>query len=345
MTIKNTLFSVIHDFFVIHLPLNRKCSPHTIKAYRTAVEQLVDYAAERNSCRFSSITFDMLDFETVTEFLNHLEESGCSVGTRNHKLKAIRSLFSYASMMDITAVAYYKEIEKIPWKKTESPAGIDFMSENAVKVLLDAPDISTEHGLRDRMIMILLYDTGARIQELLNLKICDFKFGKTPIVRLFGKESKYRYVPIMPKTAEHIRKYLSIFHAGADEYSDRPLFYVKRQGDIHPMSDDNVRKMLRKYAGAAKEHCQEIPENLHPHMFRHSRAMHLYQHGMDLSLVSQWLGHANLETTLIYAHADTEMKRKAIEMASAGIRSIPETEALRQGEYDDAELKRFYGLH
>ncbi len=342
MTVKNTLFSVIHDFFVIHLPLNRKCSPHTIKAYRTAVEQLVDFAAELHGCRFSSLTFDMLDFETVTAFLNHMEEIGCSVVTRNHKLKAIRALFSYAAMMDITTVAYYTEIEKIPWKKTESPGGIDFMSENAVKVLLDTPDISTKHGLRDRMIMILLYDTGARIAELLNLKICDFKLGKTPVVRLFGKGSKYRFVPIMPKTAEHIRKYLSVFHAGADEYSDRPLFYVKRKGCICPMSDDNVRKILRRYAEIAREQCPEIPENLHPHLFRHSRAMHLYQHGMDLTLVSQWLGHANLETTLIYAHADTEMKRKAIQLASAGICSIPE--AVRQDECDDAELKRLYGL-
>lgn len=147
----------------------------------------------------------------------------------------------------------------------------------------------------------------------------------------------------MPKTVEHIRKYMKLYHPGEGDYANSFLFYTDRKGVRAPMSDDNVRKMLRQYADSARASCPSMPTNLHPHHFRHSRAMHLYQHGMDLALVSQWLGHANLETTLIYAHADTEMKRKAIEKASAGICEIDAGES-DPDTLDDDTLKRLYGL-
>ena len=136
---------------------------------------------------------------------------------------------------------------------------------------------------------------------------------------------------------------MKLYHPGEGDYANSFLFYTDRKGVRAPMSDDNVRKMLRQYADSARASCPSMPTNLHPHHFRHSRAMHLYQHGMDLALVSQWLGHANLETTLIYAHADTEMKRKAIEKASAGICEIDAGES-DPDILDDDTLKRLYGL-
>lgn len=194
--------------------------------------------------------------------------------------------------------------------------------------------------------MILLYDTGARIQELLDLKVCDIRLGMTSTAKLTGKGTKVRLVPMMPKTVLHLNNYFAVFHPDEDPYSQKPLFYVARNGTQQKMSDDNVRKLLRTYAEAARIRCPEVPENLHPHLFCHSRAMHLYQHGMDLTLISQWLGHANLETTLIYAHADTEMKRKAIEKATSGkcdistrITALPALDV-----NDDEVLKRLYGL-
>lgn len=192
--------------------------------------------------------------------------------------------------------------------------------------------------------MIMLYDTGARIQELLNLRICDIQFSKSPTVKVLGKGSKYRFIPVMPKTMEHIRKYMKLYHPGESNYANAFLFYTDRKGIRAPMSDDNIRKMLRHYADSARASCPSMPTNLHPHHhFRHSRAMHLYQHGMDLALVSQWLGHANLETTLIYAHADTAMKRKAIEKASVGICEIDAGES-GPDTLDDDTLKHLYGL-
>lgn len=340
---ENILLTMIHDFFLVYLPIQRKCSPYTVKTYRTAVEQLVDYAAAQKNCRITAVTFDMLNVNLVSAFLNDLEQQGCSVSTRNHKLKSIRALFAYAAMMDISLAHYYKGLEKIPWKKAVEPAGIEYLNEVEVRALLDQPDTSTRKGIRDLLLMVMLYDTGARIQELLNLRICDIQFSKSPTVKVLGKGNKYRFIPIMPKTVMHIRKYMKAYHSGESDYAKEYLFYTERKGIRTTMSDDNVRKLLRFYANSARESCPSMPTNLHPHHFRHSRAMHLYQHGMDLALVSQWLGHANLETTLIYAHADTEMKRKAIEKAASSIcdihpvRDDPDT-------LDDDTLKRLYGL-
>ena len=138
---------------------------------------------------------------------------------------------------------------------------------------------------------------------------------------------------------------MKVFHPDTDEYSARPLFYSVSRRTIAPLDESSVRKLVHAYGSAARKVCAEVPDSVHPHMFRHSRAMHLYQHGMDLTLISQWLGHAQLDTTLIYAHADTEQKRKAIEQATPP--DSPLKNHLNAEKYqvtDDDLLKRLYGL-
>ncbi len=246
--------------------------------------------------------------------------------------------------MDISLGRYYKDLEKIPLKKSETPSGIEFLTESEIRMLFEQPDTTTKKGVRDLLLMIMLYDTRARIQELLNVKICDIQFAKSPTLRVLGKGGKHRFIPVMPKTVEHLRRYMALFHPNENDYSHEYLFYTERRGIRTSMSDDNVRKLLRLYADNARSSsCPSMPHNLHPHHFRHSRAMHLYQHGMELSLISQWLGHANLETTLVYAHADTEMKRRAIEKASSGICEI-DASSDTPDSFDDDTLKRLYGL-
>ena len=222
---------------------------------------------------------------------------------------------------------------------------IDYLSEKAVRAIIAQPDIETDMGQRDMFFMILLYDTGARVDEMLHARICDVKTDSPATMLLFGKGKKYRQVPLSARTVSHYKKYLKKFHPGEDAYSQEYIFYTVHDGEHHKMSDNNVRIFMRRYGREAQRLCPEIPDNVHPHLFRHSRAMHLYQGGMDLTLVSQWLGHANLQTTLIYAHADTEQKRKAIELAEhfgSPTRKNPST-----GRYtvsDEETLKRLYGL-
>jgi site-specific recombinase XerD len=149
----------------------------------------------------------------------------------------------------------------------------------------------------------------------------------------------------MKKTVDNYHNYMRKFHAEADCFSDEYLFYIVRDGLKRPMSDDNVAKFMKAYGLSARQTCLEVPDNVHAHLWRHSRAMHLYQHGMDLTLISQWLGHVQLDTTLIYSHADTEQKRKAIEQSTDLQNPLVSKDSFLRYQVDDEEmLKKLYGL-
>ncbi|NBH70781.1 integrase [Clostridiaceae bacterium] len=216
------------------------------------------------------------------------------------------------------------------------------LSRNEISLLAE-PDTGTEIGVQDQFLMIFLYDTGARIQEVLDVKICDVKVDRTPTVTLHGKGKKNRIVPLMKDTVKHLQNYMKVFHPGETWMSSEWLFYVERKGIRNAMCDDTARLRIQKYAASAREKCPDVPLNVHPHLWRHTRAMHLYQHGMDLTLISQWLGHKQLETTLIYAYADTEAKRKAITEAMASDPFL-EAEPVNYTVSDEEILKRLYGL-
>jgi len=340
-----TLFKLLHDFLMVYLPSQRRVSKHTVMAYRTTLNQLLDFVKVRYGISMLDITIKMLGKSTITDFLDYVEQQRrCSIRTRNHRLACIRSFFDYAASMEAALVYCAAELRKIPLKKLVSTPTVNYMSEEAVRALLEEPDISTAKGLRDRFLMILLYDTGARIQELLGIRIGDVRLGSTPTVLLYGKGSKPRTVPIMQRTAEHFKEYVAALHEPAPVL-DSYLFFTGRREARHKMSDDNARKLLRRYSSLAREKCLQVPQNAHPHLWRHSRAMHLYQHGMDLTLVSQWLGHSDPSTTLIYAYADTEHKRKAIgeAMAEQGLFASETTSETYRID-DEKRLKRLYGL-
>ena len=341
-----TLFSLVHDFFRVYLPKLRHSSPHTIRAYQTSLELLFDFVKTEKQIALSEITFEMIDRNMLSAFLDWLQdERGCGVSTRNHRLMCICAFYAYAAKMEPTAVIHHAEIYKVPRKKPTKPEVIEYMTEAAVKAILEQPDTTTPKGLRDQFLMVLLYDTAARIQEALDIQVKDVHLGKTPTVTLRGKGSKVRTVPLMDKTVEHFRNYVKVFHPEESPYSEQHLFYVIRHGRKNRMCEDNARRLMYAYGVAAKETCPEVPDNVHPHLWRHSRAMHLYRRGMDLTLVSQWLGHARLDTTLVYAHADTEQKRRAIEEATLSDSPLKEKLNASRFTIDDEDvLKRLYGL-
>ena len=192
--------------------------------------------------------------------------------------------------------------------------------------------------------MILMYDTGGRNQELLDLRLRDVHCeGKSPYVVITGKGRKTRLVPLMPKTVEHFKKYAAVFHS--EPASSSLLFYTERNRKRFAMSPDNSERFIRKYAIAAHNVNPEVPASLHPHMFRHSRSMHLYRSGMPLVLLSEWLGHAQVTTTLIYANADTEMKRQAVEKAASKLNPLLSGEtACLEWEDDEEMIRQLYGL-
>ncbi len=282
----------------------------------------------------------------ILMFLEYLEiEQDCSISTRNTRFAAIRAFMDYAADHGMTLVADLNKLKKIPFKKSDRVSGVDYMSMTAITAVIEQPDASTSKGLRDKFFMILLYDTGARVQEVLDIKLCDLQIERMPKVTLFGKGRKTRVVPLMEKTVQHLKKYLLVFHKDASLTADAPLFYSVTHGEKHSLTSRMAQYILQKYGEQARKTCQEVPKKVHPHLFRHSRAMHLYQEGMDLTLVSQWLGHSQLETTQIYAHADTEHKRKAI--AAATPQDNPLYSKLNSARYtvtDEETLKKLTGL-
>jgi site-specific recombinase XerD len=288
----------------------------------------------------------MLSAPVIQEFMLWLEkERNCAVATVMQRLACIRSFFSYAGKIDVSLIERQNELGKIVVKKKRSSPLVEFLSENALKTVLEEPDTSTSKGIRDMFYMIMLYDSGARNRELLNLRLCDITLTPNHShIQVTGKGDRCRVIPIMEKTAEHCKKYLGLFHPAESDKSQY-LFYTIRQGVKQQMSDDNVARFLKSYGISAKEKCSEVPKNIHPHLFRHTRAMHLYRGGMPLALIAEWLGHAQLETTLVYAHADTEMKRLAIQKAtntSNPVRSV----CISDGEWKNDEdlIRELYGL-
>lgn len=342
----NTLFGLIHDYLKIYLPSQRKVSPNTIRSYRESLELFVDFVKESRKVPLQDVTFEMLNSDTILAYLDYLEiERGCSVSTRNNRLAAIRAFFEYAADRDVTTVANLSELKKVPVKKSGKAEAVEYMSKEAVAAIVEQTDATTPRGFRDRVFIILMYDTGARIQELMEVTLRDLRLSRTPTITLCGKGGKVRTVPLMEKTVQHLKKYLTDFHQNTPLASDMPLFYAVTHNKPHKLTDRRIRYLLKYYAEKAREGCPQVPENVHPHLFRHSRAMHLYQEGMDLTLVSQWLGHAHLETTQVYAHADTEHKRKAIAAATPlGNPLHAKLGAERFTVSDEETLKRLTGL-
>ena len=341
----NPLFSLVHDFLLVALPQEQKCSQNTIRSYKKALELLFDYIKTQKGIPLNKLTFEDINRDTISDFLLYLEnDRQCSISTRNHRLHCIRAFYRYAAQEDITVVKHLTEVEKVKKARQSKPL-VEHMSESAIQVILQQPDTATLIGKRDAFLMLFLYRTGIRVQELVDIRLCDLTIGAHASLTVRGKGSKVRAIPLREDTVRHLRHYLDLFHYDRTPYSKDYLFYTVRNGLKKRMTEDNVRYLVRKYGAQARQECLEVPENVHPHLFRHSLAMSLYRNGVDLSLISQWLGHANIETTLIYAHADTEIKRQAIE------RTIPEGTPLkaylnadRYTVNDELLLKHLCGL-
>lgn len=314
----NDFFDTVRRFLLDFLPKQRCLSENTILSYRQTLNLFVAYMRDEMGMGAANLTFSRIDRDAILGFLSWLENArGCSPSTRNQRLMALRSFLEFAGQIDCTQTALYLSACNIPSKESHGRI-VEFLTEPALTALLQQPDPSKQKDLRNLVFMILMYDTAARCSELLDMKICDLRLNeKHPIAYLHGKGRKIRTVPLLNKTVQHYRQYLNKFHPGEDDHSEALLFYTVIHGAQQKMSPDTVAAFFVKYGKTAKAACPEVPEHIHPHMIRHTRAMHLYQSGMPMVLLSQYLGHAQVETTMIYAHADTEMKRSAIQKVDA----------------------------
>ena len=337
MKIKDGAFyETVAAFLNVYLKKNRSCSPNTVKAYEDSLNLYLLFLKEVKNTPREKVTWDFFRRQTVLEFLDWLEETrGCGGSTKAQRLAAIRSFVRYGAIVDLRVMAVQADVEKIEFKK---PAGklVPYLTREELTVFLAQPNPSTRTGFRDMAFLNLMYDTAARCQEMLDLKIENLKLSDSrPVVYLTGKGRKTRSVPLMPDTAEHMRRYLKKFHPAKTRKGGDYVFYTHHVA--HRMSEDNVNAFVRKYGEMARQICPSIPERVHPHMLRHTRAMHLYQSGMDLKFISDWLGHEHIETTRIYAFADTEMKREAVRKATPSLQN-PQPEPI--WDINDEEMMR-----
>lgn len=338
-------YRLIRDFLTVYLPRQKAASPNTIKAYKDTINIFLDYLKQELKLPLLEIGFQCITQKNVEDFLEWLEdERKYSIPSRNQRLSGLRSFYKYAASKDRTLMVHYQEILNIPKKKQIKGHEIEFFSESALESILEEPDTKKKNGYRDLIFLLLLYDTAARVQELLDVCLQDICLeGKSPYITIAGKGKKTRLVPLMDKTAEHLRKYLSRVHENSSGIDF--LFYIVRKGNRTAMSPDNAEKFIKKYGKQAREKNKEVPERLYPHLFRHSRSMHLYRNGMPLALLAEWLGHSRMETTIIYyANADTKMKKEAIEKATTGLNPLFRNNPDINWEDDDEMIKKLYGL-
>ncbi len=339
------LFEHLHKYFTEYLPEYRSASEHTLRSYRTAVNMYLEFLKQKHVVTLFDVSFSMVTSDSIQEYLVCLKKDSSSDSTCRQRFACLKAFLKYCSDLDSTLAVYYLHTNTVAVKSTPVNTAVEYLSEKAIRLLMDQPDITTLKGQRDMFFMILLYDTGARVEEVLSAKLCDVQIEAPAKIHLYGKGKKHRTVPLADRTVRHYKQYLKKFHPEGTSYSDEYIFCTNREGTHHKMCSDTVRSFMKEYGLAARKYCPEIPENVHPHLFRHSRAMHLYQGGMDLTLVSQWLGHANLQTTLIYAHADTEQKRRAIELATSPMSPAKKNPSAGVYTVDDEDtLRKLYGL-
>ncbi|TEB06237.1 site-specific integrase [Pelotomaculum propionicicum] len=299
-------------FLTTWLTKQRNASPNTVHSYRDTFKLLLKYCQEKEHILPERITMSNLNAEVIQGFLLWLEtEKKCSISTRNQRLAAIHSFFRYVQTEEPAGLYHFQKIIAIPVKKASKPV-VEHLTPEAMKLLLDQPDRNHPRGRRDLTLMSVLYDTGARVQELIDLKVGDVFLSSPAVIALTSKGNKTRRVPLLKNTAVLLQNYLAENHLTSQHKGQYQLFTNRQH---HPLTKEGVAYIIAKYANAARIKSFIVPQKVKPHMFRHSKAMHLLQAGGNLIYIRDFLGHVDIKTTEVYARADTETKRKAIENA------------------------------
>ena len=298
------------DFLSIYLPSQKNVSKNTIYSYRDTFKLLIKYCQEEENIIAEKLTMDRLSGKLIISFLEWLESKRkCSISTRNQRLAAIHSFFRYVQSEEPSGIFNFQKIIAIPIKKAKKTV-VEHLTPEAMKLLLEQPDKYTQKGRRNLTLMSVLYDTGARVQELIDIKVCDVILENPAVITLTGKGNKTRRIPIMKNTVLLLQNYLTENKLNKPWKNEYPLFTNNQH---HKLTKEGIAFIVDKYVKLARNTSTTVPAKVKVHMFRHSKAMHLLQAGVNLIYIRDFLGHVDLKTTEIYARTDTETKRKAIE--------------------------------
>jgi site-specific recombinase XerD len=299
--------TLLRAFFYEWMVEQRNASVHTVRSYRDTWRLFLRFVAQRHHRTVAQLRLEDLIGSEVTAFLQYAEqERAGSIGTRNCRLAAVRSFFGFVAGREPTAIGQCTEILRIPMKKAPIHAPC-YLEPEEVEAILAQPDRSTTEGQRDHALLSFLYNTGARIQEAVEVRPQAIRFDSPACVRLNGKGRKERICPLWPETVSLLKALLKRQPRNDDE-----RLFVNRYGA--PLGASGVRFKLAQYVAAAAKKVPSLgSKKVTPHSFRHATAVHLVAAGVDITVIRSWLGHVSLDTTNHYAQANLETKRKALE--------------------------------
>ena len=324
-------WNTAHSYLDYQMKVIRQVSTNTVATYRDCLNNYIDYLECVERINRKKITFDCFDKVILKRYQAWMiEERNLSPKTCNLRMTAIRGLLEYASQENLWLMPKYTDACNIVGVKTENHA-IEYLEPDELSSLLAAPSGSSKSDRRNSMILTFMYDTAARVSEVRKVRLSDLHLdAKVPYVTLLGKGRKYRNIPLVEKTILHLRRYLKDFH-GCDMKADIPLFYAKSHGELHQLSSDSFEKMIKRYAEKCRTEGLPMPDNVHCHMLRKTRAMDLYREGIPLSHIQQLLGHENISTTSgFYAFVTLDVIAEALEAVSpdTGIKSWMDPDVL-----------------
>lgn len=312
--------TLVQDFFEKYLTVERNVSRHTILAYRDALKLFLRHAANRLGCSTDQLDHTALDVEVIQSFLRALEaQRQCSARTRNHRLAVLKSFARYIAAVAPEHLERCRRIRELQPARFEHPE-IEYLEDDEILALFEA--IHPLTGRRDRALLLLLYNTGARVQEIVDLDIGDLRREPVPLITLRGKGRKQRTCPLWTRTLEAIDAWLQERTPGQG-----PLFLNAHRRRLTRSGVAHILRTLAERGGLSPRHAKHVT----PHVIRHTTAMHLLQAGVDITTIAAWLGHSQLATTHAYVEINLRMKQRALAAAN----TLPE---LSRGTFPQDDL-------
>ncbi|HEY9062303.1 MAG TPA: site-specific integrase [Pseudobacteroides sp.] len=284
------------EFLSTYLPQQKNASRNTISSYRDTFKLLIYYCQEQRNIPVEKLNMGMLTHGMIIDFLEWLErDRKCSIATRNQRLAAIHSFFRYAQYEEPSGILHFQKVIALPVKKASKPS-VPHLTPEAMKLLLSQPDKTTAKGRRDLTMLSVLYDSGCRVQELADLRVRDAVLDNPAVLILTGKGNKVRRVPLMKNTLTLLEHYIRENFLDKPWKADYPLFINKQHNKL---TKEGIAYIISQYVVSARKTSTSVPKKVMPHMFRHSKAMHLLQTGVSLIYIRDFLGHEDIKTTEI----------------------------------------------
>lgn len=322
---------LIRSFFVDHLPVQKGLRQSSIRSYRDTIRMFLGFVSSQHHRSITTLTVEDLGFDEVLAFLKHLEQhrSNCA-RTRNQRRAALNTFFTYLALRDPAMLSACQHIAAIPVKRTPLP-DTHYLEREEVAALFRSMPKQGRFALRDRTLLLFLYNTGARVQEVADLRVEHLELNPPAKVHLHGKGDKWRICPLWEDTTKHLQKLLAERSAATSD----PIFSA---GNNRPLTRFGIYKIVRRHASSWDTNGPQ-PRHVTPHLFRHTAAVHLLEAGVEINVIRAWLGHVSLDTTNRYAELTLRAKAEALRVCELTLDSSPASRSRTAWKDDKALLE------